>query len=160
VTSAVRQLFSARRVAILLVLAVVVYAFILGDRAWLLLRDGRPVFVLLGVGVLLLPVVGLWLVALELRFGRATERLGKELELDASAAADGQPSSPLPRRPSGRIDRAAADAVFAQRRAEVEAAPEDWRAWYHLAVAYGDAGDVARGRRAMRHAIALHDDRL
>jgi hypothetical protein len=155
-----RQLFSARRVAILLVLAVVGYAAILGDRALVLLRDGRPVFVLLGIGVLLLPVVGLWLVALEFRFGRATERLGRELELDLSDARGGEPlSSSLPRRPSGRIDRAAADAAFAARRADVEAAPEDWRAWYRLAVAYGDAGDVGRGRRAMRHAIALHDDK-
>jgi cytochrome c-type biogenesis protein CcmH/NrfG len=63
----------------------------------------------------------------------------------------------LPRTRGGRVERKAADAAFARRRAEVEQAPEDWRAWYRLAVAYGDAGDVRRGRRAMRHAIRLYD---
>jgi hypothetical protein len=61
----------------------------------------------------------------------------------------------LVRRPSGRVDRTSADAVFAHRRAEVEAAPDDWRRWYRLAESYGDAGDTRRGRAAMRHAILL-----
>jgi Flp pilus assembly protein TadD len=55
--------------------------------------------------------------------------------------------------PSGRVDRAAADARFAERRAEVEAAPDDWRRWYRLALAYDDAGDRRRARAAMRTAI-------
>jgi hypothetical protein len=141
---------NARRVTVLVTVLVAFYAIVLGDRAWLMIRDGRPAFVLLGIGVLLLPLVGVWVIAAELRFGRATERLAREL-----AAADQLPADELPRRPSGRVDRAAADAVFARVRAEVEAAPEDWRGWYRLAVAYGDAGDSTRGRRAMRHAIAL-----
>ncbi|MGW5187162.1 hypothetical protein ACWEQB_33540, partial [Streptomyces cyaneofuscatus] len=33
-------------------------------------------------------------------------------------------------------DRAAADAVFTKRREETEDAPDDWRAWFRLAVAY------------------------
>ena len=61
----------------------------------------------------------------------------------------------LPRRPSGRVDRDAADAHFEVIRAEVEAAPEDWRGWYRLAHAYDLAGDRKRARSAMRHAIEL-----
>ena len=55
----------------------------------------------------------------------------------------------------GPVAAADPDAAFELRKAEVEAAPDDWRAWYRLAVAYGDARDTARGRRAMRKAIAL-----
>jgi Flp pilus assembly protein TadD len=62
----------------------------------------------------------------------------------------------LPRRPSGRVDRAAADQVFGRYRAETEASPQDWRAWYRLACAYDAAGDRKRARAAMRHASALH----
>ncbi|KTR54674.1 hypothetical protein SA11R_08410, partial [Rothia kristinae] len=56
---------------------------------------------------------------------------------------------------SGRIDREAADAAFPARRAEVEREPEDWRAWFRLALAYDAAGDRKRARRAMRDAVAL-----
>lgn len=142
---------TARRVTVLLTAVLVFYLVVVAQRGWILLRDGRLEFVLLGLGVLLLPLVGVWVVLAELRFGRATERLARRLSDEG-----GLPVDELPRRESGRIDRDAADEVFARRRAEVEAAPEDWQAWYRLAVAYGDAGDTSRGRRTMRHAIALH----
>nr|CTQ91963.1 FIG00820747: hypothetical protein [Kibdelosporangium sp. MJ126-NF4] len=61
----------------------------------------------------------------------------------------------LPRMPSGRVDRTAADAWFEQRRAEVEAAPEDWRAWFRLAHGYDIAGDRRRAREAVRKALDL-----
>jgi len=133
-----------------LVAVLVVYFALLGQRGWVLLTSGEPVLAALGVGVLVLPLVGAVLVAAELRFGLATQRLGKQL-----AAEGGLPADDLPRRPSGRVDRDAADAVFARRRAEAEAAPDDWRSWYRLGIAYDDAGDRRRARDAMRKAIAL-----
>lgn len=146
----------ARTVAAVLVLLVLFYAVALGDRGVYLvrvgLRDGEVGDVLFGVGVLLLPLVGIILIWHEVRFGRATERLGRRL-----ADEGGLPDDEMPRRPSGRVDRAAADAVFERRAAEAEATPDDWRVWYRLGLAYGDAGDTARGRRAMRRAIALED---
>jgi cytochrome c-type biogenesis protein CcmH/NrfG len=69
------------------------------------------------------------------------------MELDAST---------LPRRPSGRIQRDVADALFATVRTEVEADPDDWRRWYRLARAYDYAGDRRRAREAMRTAVELH----
>jgi hypothetical protein len=141
----------ARRVAYVLVALVLLYVAFIGWRGVLLVADGRPTFVLLGLGVLLLPVVGVVLVWRELRFGFATQELARALE-----AEGGLPSDPLPRRPSGRVDLTAADEVFERRRAEVEAAPGDWRAWYALAVAYGDAHDTKRGRAAMQRAIDLY----
>jgi hypothetical protein len=143
---------TARRVAYLLTAVLAGYFAVLGWRGWQLLTDGRAPFVLLGVGVLVLPVLGAWFVWQELRFGWAMQRLADEL------AAEGDlPRDELPRSRGGRVDRAAADDVFARRRVEVEQSPRDWRPWYRLAVAYGDAGDTRRGRRAMRHAIALYE---
>lgn len=117
-----------------------------------LLRGGDPVLAAIGVGLLLLVAVGLLLVAGEVRLGFASERLGRRL-----AAEGGLPADPdgVDRLPSGWLPRAAADAVFAQRRAEVEAAPDDWRCWFRLAAAYGDARDTAAGRKAMRTAVSL-----
>jgi hypothetical protein len=141
----------ARTVALLLTAVLAFYLFVVAERGWALLRSGTLVGAALGVGVLLLPVVGAWLVVGELRFGAATARLARDL-------GEGE-SENLPRRPSGRVDLRAADAVFARRRAEVEAAPQDWRAWFRLAVAYDAARDRRRARAAMRRAIALHDRR-
>ena len=117
-----------------------------------LLASGDLVQVGVGIGVLLLVVVGVLLVAGEVRLGAASARLGRRLE-----AEGGLPYDPpgITRSASGRLDKADADAVFAQRKAEVEAAPADWRAWWRLAAAYGDARDPRRGRRAMRRAVDL-----
>jgi hypothetical protein len=142
---------TARRVVVALVAALAVYFVLLGERAWWLLTSGRPALIGLGIGVLILPFLGGYLVIRELQFGLATQRLARELE-----AEGGLPVDDLPRRPSGRPDRAAADARFTQRQAEVEATPDDWRTWFRLGVAYGDAGDTRRGRAAMRHAVRLH----
>ena len=117
-----------------------------------LLATGDPVQVGVGVGVLLLVAVGVVLVAGEVRLGAASARLARRLE-----AEGGLPYDPpgVTRLASGRLDKDDADAVFAQRKAEVEAAPEDWRGWWRLAAAYGDARDPRRGRRAMRRAVSL-----
>jgi cytochrome c-type biogenesis protein CcmH/NrfG len=123
---------------LLLVAVLAFYLLLIGVRGVSLLGDHRWTVKALGVGILLLPVVGVAIVVAELRFGRATERLAAQLRPDPDPADDLPP-----------------DEAFAQRKLQVEAAPEDWQAWYRLAVAYGNARDTARGRRAMRRAIAL-----
>lgn len=141
----------ARTTALLLTTVLVVYFVLLGQRAVLLLATGTGVGVGLGVGVLLLPVVGAWVAAANLWFGVRVERLTRRL-----AAEDALPdASGLPRRPSGRVDRAAADEWFDERRAELDAEPGDWRRWYRLAYAYDLAGDRRRARETMRHALRL-----
>ncbi len=121
-------------------------------RAVDLFRTGQLDAALLGVGVLLLVVVGALLVLGEVRFGLDSQRLGEQL-----AREGGLPSLPddVETLPSGRITKETADVLFAGRKDEVEAAPEDWRAWFRLADAYGLARDTPRGRRAMRTAIRL-----
>ncbi|HSE72768.1 MAG TPA: hypothetical protein VLA97_18525 [Nocardioidaceae bacterium] len=128
------------------------YLVLVGAKGVAFLSSGSGVGVVLGIGVLLLPLLGAVLVWREVAFGRRSARLAAVLD-----AEGGLPVDDLPRRPSGRVDRAAADAVFAQRRAEAEADPENWRVWYRLGVAYDDAGDRTRARSAVRRAIALYD---
>ena len=142
---------TAKRVAIGLVLVFVAYAALLGWRGVLLIGTGDPVAVGLGIAVLVIPVLGAYLVWREVLFGRRTEVLARELE-----AAGGLPVDDLPRRPSGRIERTAADAAFEKYKAEAEAAPDDWRVWFRLATAYDAAGDRKRARATMRAAIAHH----
>ncbi|MGZ0146587.1 hypothetical protein ACXJJ3_05915 [Kribbella sp. WER1] len=141
----------AKQTAFVLAVVFVVYAVLIGWRGVLLIGTGEPVAVVLGIAVLVIPLLGAYLVWREIRFGRQTEVLARELE-----AAGGLPVDDLPRRPSGRIDRTAADAAFGRYRAEAEAAPDDWRVWFRLSTAYDAAGDRRRARETMRKAIGQH----
>jgi len=134
-----------------LVAALIVYFWLLAARAVTLISTAEPLAVLLGIGVLLLPIIGVVLVGYELRFGWQTQRLARKLA-DQDLLPD---DSGLPRRASGRVERDAADAHFETIRVEVESAPGDWRGWYRLAHAYDLAGDRKRARSAMRRAIEL-----
>ncbi|MBB1156483.1 tetratricopeptide repeat protein [Amycolatopsis dendrobii] len=141
----------ARNFALLMTAALVVYLVLLADRAVALLGTGTPAGIALGIGVFLLPLLGVWIVVVTWRSGMQIQRLSRRLD-----AEGGLPDvSDLPRRPSGRVDRDAADAWFDQRRAEVEADQENWRPWYRLAYAYDIAGDRRRARATMRKAIEL-----
>jgi len=132
--------------------AVLVFYFVLvGGRGLMLIRHGTLLTITFGVAVLILPVIGVWFLWKNTQFVRRANVLAAELE-----AEGGLPVDDLLRTPSGRIDRDAADAVFTQRREEAEDAPDDWRTWFRLAVAYQDARDTPRARKAMQRAIALH----
>ncbi|MEN8656381.1 hypothetical protein ABCR94_38860 [Streptomyces sp. 21So2-11] len=132
----------------------VVYFVLVGTRGYLLIREGTLLTVTFGVAVLILPAIGLWFLWHTTQFARKANLLAAELE-----AEGGLPVDELVRTPGGRIDRDSADEVFARRRVETEDTPDDWRSWFRLAVAYHDARDTPRARKAMQHAIALHDGR-
>ncbi|NAZ82971.1 hypothetical protein GTR02_14220 [Kineococcus sp. R8] len=135
-------------------LALAFYFVLLGRLGVGLIGTGEWAGVSLGVALVLLPLVGAWAVWRELAFGRATERLGREL-----AEAGQLPVDDLDRTASGRVDRAAGSAMYERCRAEVEASPEDAGAWFRLAIAYDAAGDRRRGRAAARHAVRLRAGR-
>ncbi|GAA2397281.1 hypothetical protein GCM10010420_23900 [Streptomyces glaucosporus] len=132
--------------ALIVVFAVVVLQGVL------LLRTGEPAAMGMGAVAFVLPCVGAWFLWHNTRFARNANRLARELE-----AEGGLPEEDASRTPGGRIDRAAADEIFARRKREAEASPDDWRCWFRLAVAYHDARDTPRARKAMQRAIALHD---
>jgi len=141
-----------RLAAAFTVLVMVLVSSAMAVTGFSLLATGDPVQIGVGVGVLLLVVVGLVLVAGEVRLGADSERLAKVLEAEGGLPAD---PPGVVRLPSGRLEKADADRIFDQRRAEVEQDPDDWRRWWRLAAAYGDARDPRRGRRALRTAVGL-----
>jgi cytochrome c-type biogenesis protein CcmH/NrfG len=133
-------------------LAMLVYLVLLGRAAVVMIGSGRAVAIVLGAALLILPAIGLWAMIATLRAGFVHQKLARlaaedGMELDVSA---------LPRRPSGRIERDAADALFDTVRAELRGDPGDWRRWYRLARAYDYAGDRGRAREAMKTALKLH----
>lgn len=134
-----------------IVVALVFYFVLLGRVGIELVGTGEVAAVGLGIGVLLLPLIGVWIVYATIRAGLQHQHLARRihdegLDLDVSG---------LPRMPSGRVDRDAADALFQQVKQEWEADPDNWRNSYRLARAYDHAGDRSRARETMRRAVAL-----
>lgn len=134
-----------------IIVALGVYFVLLGQRGIVLIQDGGAVPVVLGIAVLVLPLLGIWMIWSTVRSGFQHQHLAARmheegLELDVSD---------LPKMPSGRVQRDAADALFAQVKAEWEADPDNWRNSYRLARAYDYAGDRGRARETMRRAVAL-----
>jgi hypothetical protein len=133
--------------------ALVVYFVMLGRAALILIASGEVAPIGLGLAILILPVIGVWVLVATLKAGLAHQRLARlaregGMELDV---AD------LPRRPSGRFERDAADALFATVRTELEADPDNWIRWYRLARAYDYAGDRGRARETMKKAVQMEE---
>ncbi|MFF0544467.1 hypothetical protein ACWEVD_18560 [Nocardia thailandica] len=134
-----------------LVLALVYYFVRLGGLAVAYIADGKPAGIGIGIGMLLLPIVGVWIVWSSVRAALDHQHLARRIH-DEGLELD---TDDLPRRPSGRIERDAADALFARVKDEWEADPDNWRVSYRLARAYDYAGDRTRARETMRRAVAL-----
>jgi tetratricopeptide (TPR) repeat protein len=133
--------------------ALVVYFFMLGRIAMAFITSGELAAVGLGLALLVFPLIGIWVMVSTLRAGLAHQRLARiareeGMELDVSS---------LPRMPSGRIQRDAADALFVMVREELENDPDNWRRWYRLARAYDYAGDRSRARETMRKAVEMQE---
>ncbi|MGW9020009.1 hypothetical protein ACWGOE_00840 [Leucobacter chromiiresistens] len=135
-------------VAIMSAVLVLYFVFV-GIRAVALLGSGDLIAILMGVAMLVLPLIGAWALLREIMFGSQATRLADRLEAEGAL-----PEEPVSARPSGRPDRADADAAFPKYRDEVEAQPESWRAWMRLGIVYDACGDRKRARGAIRHAIA------
>jgi cytochrome c-type biogenesis protein CcmH/NrfG len=141
---------SARIGVVVMAALLALYIVLVGQRAWLLLVSGDPVGIAMGVALVVLPVIAVWAVGRELWFGVRAEQLGRRLEVEGAL-----PQDDVAVRPSGRVMRGDADAVFPAYRADAEEHPDDWRAWYRLGLAYDAAGDRRRAREAVRTAIRL-----
>ena len=126
------------------------YIVLVGQRAVLLVTSGDGIAIAMGAALIVLPLIATWALGRELWFGVRAERLARRLESEGAL-----PSDAVGVRPSGRVLREDGDAVFPQYRADAEANPDDWRAWYRLGLAYDAAGDRRRAREAVRTAIRL-----
>lgn len=142
---------SARIGAIVMAVVLALYLVLIGQRAVQFVLTGEPIAVVMGIALIVLPIIGAWTLYKELQFGVKSGRLADEL------AAAGEEPTDLPVLPSGRIEREAADAAFPAYRAQAEAEPDSWQAWFRLGIVYKGAGDTRRARSAVRQAIQLHD---
>jgi hypothetical protein len=139
------------RIAVVVMAALLVlYLGLVGWRAVLFASSGEPVGIMIGVALIVLPIIGVWALTREVVFGIRSERLVRLLDEQGRL-----PVEELPVRASGKPLRDAADAEFPRYQAEVDAAPEDWGAWFRLGLAYDASGDRRRARGAIRRAIAL-----
>lgn len=133
----------------------ILYFFLVGFRAIVLLGTGDAVAMLMGAALIILPLLGCWALVRELRFGYAATRLVDQLD-----AEDALPRGLSVATPSGKPSRADADAVFPQIKSATEAEPTDWRNWMRLAIIYDASGDRKRARAATREAISLERNEI
>lgn len=127
------------------------YLVLVGRYAVLLIVSENGIARAMGVALAVLPMLGAWALVSELLFVVRAEKLvgilGERGEL---------PVDDLPRMPSGRPDRAAADEQFPQYQRLAEERPTEWKSWVLLGLAYDASGDRKRARWATRRAIRLY----
>ncbi|WP_308799886.1 hypothetical protein [Agromyces silvae] len=138
-----------RAAAVLMAALLALYLGLVGWQAVQFIATGEAVAVAIGIGLIVLGLLGAWALWRELDFGVRSQRIVRRLDEEGGADLD------LPASPSGRVDRATADAAFDDYRREAEEAPDSWRAWLRLGLAYDAAGDRRRARGAVRRAISL-----
>lgn len=139
------------RIAVIVMAALLVlYLVVLGQIAAILILSEDGVAKAIGIALALLPLLGAWALVAEIVFGVRSDRLLKRLADEGAL-----PEEELPTLASGRVERAAADALFPAYQRDVEEHPESWQAWLRLALAYDGSGDRRRARWATRQALKL-----
>lgn len=128
---------------------VLVYLWLIGERSLLLIADPAPVAKLMGFLMLGFPILAVWALFVELRFGLQAQRLAQRANELGVAELD------IERMPSGRAEKASAQLEFDRVSALVEQDETNWALWFRLGEAYDACGDRKRARRAIRRAISL-----
>jgi hypothetical protein len=126
-----------------------VYLVLLGGRGFLLIADPNWIAKAMGILILVFPILGIWTLFMELRFGLAAQNLVLK------AREEGVPELLVELRPSGKAVKQSALLAFEGAKAIAEAEPENWSSWVRLSEGYDASGDRKRARAAMRHAILL-----
>ena len=126
----------------------------IAQQGFVMLASGSVAGIVLGAGMILLPILGAWALVREVLFGARIQRMARELAASNELVEDN-----LPRTPSGRVDRGAAAAEFESFAEAVEQEPNNWKAWFNLSCMYDAGGERKRARAAMRNAWALRSGR-
>ena len=126
----------------------------IAQQGFVMLASGSVAGIVLGAGMILLPILGAWALVREVLFGARIQRMARELAASNELVEDN-----LPRTPSGRVDREAAAAEFESFAEAVEQEPNNWQAWFNLSCMYDAGGERKRARAAMRNAWALRSGR-
>lgn len=135
-------------VAVMAILAIS-YIAIFGSRGLILIAEPDLIAKLIGFAMFVFPVVALWSIAVEIKFGIDSERLSKRL------IEEKFPELELELRPSGKAQPESAKTQFDEVKRKLESSESDWRLWFRLGEAYEASGDRKRARAAIREAIKL-----
>ncbi len=136
--------------ALVMTVLLLIYVALLTNTGLSLLATNILIAQVMGSLILAFPLIGVWAIVVELRFGLAAEKLVARIEAEGT-----WPDLQIETRPSGRAVRASADAAFAKWSAAAEQNQTDFHAWFNLSLAYDACGDRRRARAAMRRAIDL-----
>jgi len=136
--------------ALFMSLLLAIYLLFALNYAWILITDDSVLANAMGYALGLLPLLGVWVMVVELRFGRSSARLARQLESEGGLPTEFDLTA------SGRADRESADALFPTFSQAVKESPDRWQAWMRLGMAYDACGDRRRARWAIRRAISLH----
>lgn len=127
-----------------------IYLGLVAQRALGMLDSAAVIAKLMGLALLVLPAIGVWYVVQEWRLGSTVQRMANRLEDEGRLPVfEGEAL------PSGRLPEAAAAQAVELATREVEMAPKDWVAWFHIAWAYDAAGDRKQARKCLRYAAEL-----
>lgn len=130
---------------------VALYFALVAGRAFMFIAADDPVARVLGVALLVLPSIGVWWMIHEWRTGTVVQHMANELERQNRLPLhDGE------RDERGKLTESAQVAVFEVARRDVDARPDDWAAWFHVAYAYDASGDRSMARKSLRHAGDLY----
>lgn len=135
---------------VLIAAALVLYFFLMGQKAVLFIGSGNSIAIVMGIALLVLPLIGVWALVREIQFGVQAERLGARLDSEG-----GMPAAETELRPSGRIAKADAEPLIQRYTVLADAAADDWRARYRLGVVQDAAGRRKDARASIRAAIEL-----
>lgn len=139
---------SGKAAALFMSLLLALYLFASVVLAIGFIQSGQTIGVVMGVALMALPLLGLWALIRELRFGWSSEKLIDKLEQEHQLLE-------LPASATGPEARRYADEAFPALQSAVMDEPESWRAWLRLSLGYDAAGDRKRARAAARRAIEL-----
>ena len=129
-----RARWAALGMAVLLALYLVLITFY----AVRLVTDTLPIVRGIGWALIVLPLLGAWALAVELRFGVRAERLARLLEAEGGIPREGQVGHG-----EAGAEGEDRDAVFARYADDVREHPESWQQWFRLGLAY----DASRDRQ-------------
>jgi tetratricopeptide (TPR) repeat protein len=128
-----------------------IYLGLVLQRALFLVASDALIGKAIGLALLVLPIIGVWYIVQEWRLGTAVQRMSSRLEDEGRLPVfSGEVS------PSGKLSDAAAEEAVEIASREVELAPKDWAAWFHIAWAYDAAGDRRQARKCLRYAAELY----
>lgn len=128
-----------------------IYLGLVAQRAVMLLGDTALIAKAMGALLLILPVIGAWFLVKEWRLGTTVQQMSSRLEAEGRLPVFAGGVSA-----SGRLPQAAAEEAVTVASLEVELAPDDWAAWFHVAFAYDAAGERSQARKCLRYAADLY----